>query len=1253
MKHKFLKGDFNQVEDHADKLGGDKGTIFGAKFFSEWKTRNLLADIAYKGPKFTWCNNRFGSARIYERLDKGLISSNWYSFFPNTGLLHLPIQCSDHAPIIMDTELLSIHRQRSFKMEAWCFDYDDCLVILKKEWFKYDKGSASYSLLRKLKRIRGIFKQWTFQKRREWNKKWTDFDEQLGDELQEIFQGKSEHDYEVYHTQYLEFNKAASLFWKQRAKINWIREGDACTKYFFNSVRERYKRNYIFGLRQDDGEWCFTQNGIASLFRKYFEDIYESSVTHDCFEDYLQQYDHVFQKIRSKISNDQHDILAKKFTRKEVRAAVFQMGPTKSPGPDGIPALFFQRYWFHIKNEVTDSVLAMLNTGNILKEFNRTSISLIPKTDCPEKVEQFRPISLCNVVMRIVSKCIANRIKRIMPDLVGQYQNGFVPGRSITDNILISHELFHYISTKKTGKNGVMALKVDMSKAYDRLRWNFIQATLLHMGFPSHIISLIMNTIQTVSYEIIINGTPGNALRPKTGIRQGDPLSPYLFALSTEVLSQLLLHAQTLQKLQGIRVCRNAPAVSHLLFADDSIFFSQANSGNAIVLRHILDLYCKCSGQKLNEAKSAITFSPNCTLQDSKDCLKLLRVSGGNRMGSYLGLPTDFGSSKKEIFALVFEKVRKRILSWNNNFLSAAGRLTLICSVLSSLSIYSLSAFKMPVSVISKIDSLLSQFWWSGCKAGKGIHWSSRLFIQSVKSHGGLGIRNLGCLNLCLLAKVGWRILSKTDTLISQVLGSKYQITPSSFMNSAPEPTAPMSWGGRGIRWGLSLLVDNLSWQVGFPSTLDIWKDKWIHGASLGLLSSLDADAVLHKPSMEVSILQTVDGEWDYDKVLQLCGTDVLPLVLSTAIPPLDEADTIVWNLTSNGEYSIKSGYALAFDKLWNSKASLKDRTRMEPTSVRFCKKIWQLPLQNKWKIFLWRLFSNSLPCGEEFRRRNFPGDHFCLFCRAQTPVSETLRHLFRDCSSVSRIWAACPLGIRSFVGNNVSIQQWIINWILLLMKSTDPLYSISLFVSTLWHIWCLRNRVLFRNEAMDFRVLFKLIMVDATNNELVERKKETAKGVLSATHPDDMDGALLLRHHFPHPLIGPSVCSDHVRLKCDASWKTNFKTTAGWLFQNKHGVIFRTGCKNFWAKNALQAEAMALKFACYKAISLGFYHLDAASDCLNLVLQLNGYGTTNQDVLPILNSISLLVSTCHCFSLSHCPRNLNRIAHALAKAIA
>ncbi|XP_074283574.1 uncharacterized protein LOC141608119 [Silene latifolia] len=798
-----------------------------------------------------------------------------------------------------------------------------------------------------------------------------------------------------------------------------------------------------------------------------------------------------------------------------------------------------------------------------------------------------------------------------------------------------------------------MALKVDMSKAYDRLRWNFIEAKLLFMSFPHHIIRLIMKCIKTVSYEILINGNPGKAFAANAGIPQGDPLSPYLFALCTKVLSQLLLDAEDSHRITGVKICCESPSISHLLFADDSIFFMHADTRECHQLRDTLELYCHHSGQQINNNKSAMNFSPNCALRTVTNCLKVFNISSGKEMGLYLGLPTEFGSSKREIFASIINKVCKRIFSWKNAFLSVAGRLTLICSVLSSLSIYSLSAFKMSVSVSSKIDSLISQFWWGGNQVGNGIHWCSKLFTHSSKINGGLGIRNVGCVNQSLLAKIGWKIITKTDCLLSRVLGSKYQITKTNIMNPYFIMKGSLSWGGRGIQWGLDLLKNNLAWQIGFPSSLDIWRDKWIHGASLGQMLSLNPSDLLLKPCLLVSLLQNQSGEWDYEKVLNLCGPDVLPFVLSTPIPLKDDSDQLYWNLTSSGEYTSKSGYALAFSKLWNANATVKDKTRMVASSLDFCRKrLWHLPIHNKWKIFLWKILANSLPCGEEARKWDLQWYCYCNTCSSACKLLESLDHLFRDCPLVSRVWAASPLGIRTSVGNNIPIQQWVINWLHMLSKAVNSTFSISLFVSTLWHIWCARNRLTFQGTSIDYYGLLNLISMDANNNVQVEKEKCTVMIEVAPYAPDEMQISALLRNHFPICLIGSVICSEHIRIKCDASWKSNLRASAGWFFKDRNGVMCHIGQNTFWAKTALQAEAIALKSACRDAISMGYRHIDATSGCLTLVLQLNGGATVECAIAPIIGSLLSLLSSCHCFSLSHCPRSLNRIAHSISTAI-
>lgn len=216
------------------------------------------------------------------------------------------------------------------------------------------------------------------------------------------------------------------------------------------------------------------------------------------------------------------------------------MKPDKTPGADGLPVLFFQRFWHLIQEQVTNAMMVFFNTGYILKDFNHTLITLIPKSDSPQSIKDFRPISLCNVFQKIISKVIVNRLQPIMQDLIAPTQNGFIKGRSTNDNIFLASELMTHIHKAKKIKTKWCALKLDISKAYDRLSWQFIDFVLTAMKFPAHWIQLIKQSFTTVSYTLLFNGHFTGSFHPHRGLRQGDPLSSYLFLLCSNVLSCLL-----------------------------------------------------------------------------------------------------------------------------------------------------------------------------------------------------------------------------------------------------------------------------------------------------------------------------------------------------------------------------------------------------------------------------------------------------------------------------------------------------------------------------------------------------------------------------------------------------------------------------------------------------------------------------------------------------------------------------------------
>lgn len=188
------------------------------------------------------------------------------------------------------------------------------------------------------------------------------------------------------------------------------------------------------------------------------------------------------------------------------------------------------------------------------RTLNHTHVRLIPKTTEAQTVADYRPIALCNVYYKIISKLLGNRLKKVLPDLISENQSAFVHDRAITNNILISHEVLHYLKTSTASKRYSMAVKTDMSKAYDRLEWDFIEEVMIHLGFHPIWINWIMQCVNTVSYSFLINASAMGWVKPQRGIRQGDPLSPYIFILCSEVLSGLCRKAQAEKHMMGIRV---------------------------------------------------------------------------------------------------------------------------------------------------------------------------------------------------------------------------------------------------------------------------------------------------------------------------------------------------------------------------------------------------------------------------------------------------------------------------------------------------------------------------------------------------------------------------------------------------------------------------------------------------------------------------------------------------------------------------
>ena len=355
--------------------------------------------------------------------------------------------------------------------------------------------------------------------------------------------------------------------------------------------------------------------------------------------------------VQAEVTKRMNSTFTQDFHAMEVEKALKQMHPLTAPGPDGMPPLFYHHFWPTVKSFIILTTLDFLNHGVSPPKFHDTHIVLIPKIKNREKVTDYRPISLCNVAYKIVSKMVANRMKLALQEIIGENQSAFVAERLITDNVLVAHGMMTHISKKKKGKCGEMTIKLDMSKAYDQVEWECLKRIMKKLGFHEKWIDTVMRCVSSMKYIVKINGQPYGLIQPTRGLRQGDPLLPYLFLICSEGLFAFLNCAAQRKAIEGVATSANGPRVSHLFFTDDSLVFGRAIVNEATEIQQILKVYETSSSQQLNCHKTSLFFSPNTDNEVKERVKTMFGAQVIKPHEAYLGLPSLMGGSKKNSFA--------------------------------------------------------------------------------------------------------------------------------------------------------------------------------------------------------------------------------------------------------------------------------------------------------------------------------------------------------------------------------------------------------------------------------------------------------------------------------------------------------------------------------------------------------------------------------------------------------------------------
>ncbi|XP_060182632.1 uncharacterized protein LOC132612434 [Lycium barbarum] len=309
----------------------------------------------------------------------------------------------------------------------------------------------------------------------------------------------------------------AEIMLIQRSKATWVKLGDDNTRYFYTVLKQKKLKESIYQLKDKNQQMQHDPVVIVDIFVRFYKQMLgETGGTKQKVYLGFLRYGHI-------LITDQQVGLLKPYTWEEVKLALFGININKSPGPDGFGSGFFRDTWPIICKEFTYAILETLRTGKLLQQLNATSIALIPKVKNPEIAGHFRPIACCNVIYKCILKMLCKILKLVLSTLVNDTQAPFYSGRSLVHNVLICHDLMRHYNRKKTPR---CLMKIDLRKAYDMVKWEFLEEMLHGFEFPGKFVKLIMMCVTTTKFSIKVNGTSYGYFEGKRGLRQGDPHFP-------------------------------------------------------------------------------------------------------------------------------------------------------------------------------------------------------------------------------------------------------------------------------------------------------------------------------------------------------------------------------------------------------------------------------------------------------------------------------------------------------------------------------------------------------------------------------------------------------------------------------------------------------------------------------------------------------------------------------------------------------
>eukprot|EP00253_Pinus_taeda_P032540 PITA_32540 len=1016
------------IASSEEKIGGRCRTNKDGTLLKDFIQSNWLIDLPTANGLYTWTNKRVVPMQIASRLDRFLIFDNVVHVGGEFTAHIIPFSGSDHWPIEMLWNRPGNNIKKPFRFEAFWLSHPEFKEFITTTWQNSNpiEQSKMARFQKKLKLLKGEIKRWnknTFGNVFEEKEKILQDLKNIQQRL--ILEGRSEElvlKEQEMEGKLLEREQQEEVLWRQKSRIRWLKEGEKNTKFFHRTTVQRRMHNQISQVTNAQGEKLETQEEIEKEFLHYFKEMsQEPNINRE------EAIDNITRYIPRLVFEEQNSLLLKPISLQEVELAAKSLKAGKAPGPDGFSSNFFHHFWELIKWEVWQVVEESRSLRWMYPGLNATFIALIPKSEDSNSPDKFRPISLCNIIYKIVSKVVALRLKPLLPGIIFPKQSGYVEGSQITDGIILSHEIIH--SLKHSKKPG-MLLKIDLSKAFDSISWDYMEKILSAFGFANAWIRWIMNLVSSSFFSILINGIPSSTFCPSRGLRQGDPLSPFLFIIMAEGLGRSLNAAIQSHDLKGINL-HDAPTVSHQQFVDDNMIFGHSSIQEARSLNSLLNNFSAASGACINRVKSQILFF-NTHPTTQRSIARILGFSIASLPSKYLGAPLLESTQKHSSWTSLLERLESRLLLWTHRSLNMASRLVLIKAVLQSMPLYLFSILAAPKWVLKAIKKLQRNFLWGS--SGLNRKWALVKWEKAClpKKAGGIGLRDPEHSNVIMGAKIWWKWLAYPGTLWAKFWTAKYA------SNLPLEECIRMTEISKGSTiWSSAIMHRDLIqkhsfWEVKDGGTARFWTDSWQQFPCL-------ANVIQGIPAHQIQLQEKLQKR----KILKKT-----------------EQDKLRWGYEEKGTYTTKEAYLII----------LKDQL----TKDKLWEKIWSPPIWPKISTFLWLLSHNRILTWDNLRKRKFEGPSICLNCKME---EESAVHLMQLCPFSRKIWEkvtfCCQKEGREIGALNNTLRNWPQK-----PYQSNILNSLWQIISgiVMWNLWKERNRIIFKNQSMDEQQVWQII---------------------------------------------------------------------------------------------------------------------------------------------------------------------------------